>query len=79
MKKLLTVTEYARHIGVSRQSIYGRIQRGSIKYRIEDGIYLIPTKISGIKDKAKIQPNSVVEMTLSQICNLLGKNIKIVA
>lgn len=51
-KELLTVAEYAEKNGVSPQSVYKRVKRGTLKSIVKDGITYIP-----LNDEADTTPN----------------------
>ena len=40
---LLTITQYAKQYNVSKQSVYDRIKRGTLKASIQDGVKMIDT------------------------------------
>lgn len=40
---LLTITQYAKQYNVSKQSVYDRIKRGTLKSTIQDGVKMIDT------------------------------------
>ena len=40
---LLTITQYAKQYTVSKQSVYDRIKRGTLKATIQDGVKMIDT------------------------------------
>jgi len=40
---LLTITQYAKQYNVSKQSVYDRINRGTIKATIQNGVKMIDT------------------------------------
>jgi len=40
---LLTITQYAKQYNVSKQSVYDRIKRGTLKATIKDGVKMIDT------------------------------------
>jgi len=41
---LLTITQYAKQYNVSKQSVYDRIKRGTLKATIQDGVKMIDTE-----------------------------------
>ena len=41
---LLTITQYAKQHSVSKQSVYDRIKRGTLKSIIQDGVKMIDTE-----------------------------------
>ena len=40
---LLTITQYAKQYNVSKQSVYDRLKRGTLKATIQDGVKMIDT------------------------------------
>lgn len=65
---LLTITQYAKQYNVSKQSVYDRIKRGTLKASIQDGVKMIDTNdlqmtsISTNNDKLENRARLVNEM-----------------
>jgi len=64
----MTVAEYAKHKGVSKQSVYDKLRRGTLSYEIKDGIkHIVETPAKSVEGVVAYGTDKKLKKTLKKL------------